>query len=95
MQTLALSVELSQLAMEHSNQPTESNFLLRKIERLLKGHASTLGRFVGKTQAKKRQLGKDLALREIQFDFEKHSLQLRLVHFLPRANWEIQSFQFV
>lgn len=95
MQTLALSVELSQLAIEHSNQSSSSNFLLRKIEHILRSHSKVLGNFRGKTLALNRQLGTDLTLREIQFDCEKRSLRLQLVHFLPRSRWEVQGFQFV
>lgn len=95
MNNVALSVELSQLAIENTRQPMALKNLLRKIERLLIVHPHILGNFGGQRLASQRQLGEDITLREIHFDCENSSLCLQLAHFRPRGGWQVQAFRFV
>jgi hypothetical protein len=94
MKTLPLSVELSQLAIENSRHPLPAKSLVRKIEKLLGRRTDTLGHLKRKKLARQRNLGKDLTLQELRFDFEKRSFQLRLIRFRPRSGWEVQGFRF-
>ena len=95
MKNLPLAITLSQLAIENSGQSTGPISLIQKIERLLKSRPDILGHFSGKKLACQRMLGKDMALRDIHFDFEKQSIHLQLIRFRPRAVWQVQGIRFL
>lgn len=95
MKMLPLSIEVSQLAIENSEHPLPAKSLVRKIEKYLGTRTEVLGNFKRKKLARQRNLGRDLTLQELRFDFEKCSFHLRLIRFHPRSGWEIQGFRFI
>jgi DNA-binding response OmpR family regulator len=95
METLALSIELSSIAVDSICQPTTPAELLSRFKNTLAGRSDLLGRFRGSSLQRKQDLGGDLHLNEYRFDYEKHSLLLQMLRLQARGTWEVKGFWFV
>lgn len=89
MESLNLSIELSNLALETGFQTFSQDEMLSLIHDVLDGHVSKLGLMIGSTERQK-SLGGDLVLMEYQFDYEQHSVQVQLATLMPRGDWKLQ-----
>lgn len=92
MKTLSLSIELSNIALETADLQLAPQDLLHRLKAVLAHHADLLGKLTA-TRKQQKHLGSDLRLHEYEFDYEKHSIQLQLIHFLPRGSWQVQGFR--
>ena len=95
METLALSIELSSIAVESIGQPIAPAELLSRIKNTLSRRSDLLGGFMGSRLQRKQDFGGDLHLNEYRFDYEKRSLLLQMLRLQARGTWEIKGFRFV
>ncbi|MCB9292015.1 MAG: hypothetical protein J5I98_17275 [Phaeodactylibacter sp.] len=94
MKTLPLSVELSSLALEASQQSLLPDELLRLARQRLSGQEGQLGRFLNCTRTETRHLSQDLELAAYELSYENHTLRFQFAYFLPRGSWELQGFRW-
>ncbi len=92
MKTLSLNIELSNIALEAAGQPISQGELLGKVRGILGQHTGLLGRLTG-SRKQQKSLGNDLRLREYQFDYEQHSVQVQFANFAPRGEWQVQGIR--
>ncbi len=95
MKTLALSIELSSIAVETTGQPITPTELLTLIKNTLAKRSDLVGSFMGSHLSRKQDFGSDLHLNEYRVDFEKRSLLLQMLRLRARGTWEVKSFKFV
>lgn len=94
MKTLNLSIELSNIALESVGQSVAPDEWVDKMYDVLDRHTGLLGQPTG-SQNYQKSLGNDLRLDEYQFDYERHSVQVEFVNFLPRGEWQVQGVRLV
>ncbi|MCB0549553.1 MAG: hypothetical protein KDD19_18410 [Phaeodactylibacter sp.] len=94
MKILSLSIELSSLALEASQQSLVPDELLRLAQQRLNEKESQLGRFLNCKCTETRQLSQDLGLASYELCYEKKSLHFQFAYFQPRGAWELQGFRW-
>ncbi|MCB0519285.1 MAG: hypothetical protein H6577_07805 [Lewinellaceae bacterium] len=95
MKTLALSIELSTIAVENTGQPISLSDFLARIKNTLLKRTDLLGRFRGSRLDREEDFGADLHINEYRLDFEKHSLLLQMIRLQARGTWEVKGFRFI
>ncbi len=94
MTTLPLSVELSYLALEASQQPMLPDELLQLARQSLSKQEGQLGRFLNCKRTEARALSQDMALEAYELCYEKRTLRFQFAYFQPRGSWELQGFRW-
>lgn len=95
MNTLALTTELTHLALNRrafGNTPEE---VLNHLQQFIKSSSMPLGTFIGRKCTSKRSIGKDIRTAKYVLFYDKHALMIKLTHFLPRNKWEISTCSFI
>ena len=91
MRKLPLSIELSSLALEASQQSLLPDELLR-LAQLSLSSKEGLGQFLNCKRTETRTLSQDMTLAAYELSYENQTLQFRFAYFQPRGSWELQSF---
>lgn len=94
MKTLPLSIELSSLALEASQQSLLPDELLKLARQRLSDKEGQLGRFLNCRRTETRHLSRDMALAAYELSYEKHTLRFQFAYFQPRGSWELQGFRW-
>ncbi|MCB0567728.1 MAG: hypothetical protein KDD01_25450 [Phaeodactylibacter sp.] len=94
MRKLPLSIALSSLAVEASQQSLLPDELLRLAQRSLSSKESLLGQFLNCRRTETRTLSQDMTLASYELRYENQTLQFRFAYFQPRGSWELQGFRW-
>lgn len=94
MTTLPLSIELSYLALEASQQHIRPDELLQLARQSLSRQEGQLGQFLNCKRTEARALSQDMALEAYELCYENHTLRFQFAYFQPRGAWELQGFRW-
>ncbi|MCB0598458.1 MAG: hypothetical protein H6557_35235 [Lewinellaceae bacterium] len=94
MKTLPLSIELSSLALDASQQPLLPGELLLLARQRLSSKESQLGRFLNCRCIETRHLSQDMDVAAYELCYENKTLHFQFACFQPRGAWELQGFRW-